>query len=173
MKHQNSILIILLATLAACSSAEKKTPQRKTHKRISASEKSITAKLQFAQKANLITGDTFTVDSLAAVITILDAAEIQKRHKASKDDEFYTGADDQMFYMSEAQTYLKKQHLKIVDVPPGYKYLQFRQASGVIHKIKLDTVAFISNLYFFDPHKKLHNVDVTDVEGEYKKYFGK
>jgi len=41
------------------------------------------------------------------------------------------------------------------------------------NKIKLDTVAFISNLYFFNPQKHPHNVDMLDVEAEYKKYFAR
>ncbi|QEC75277.1 hypothetical protein [Mucilaginibacter ginsenosidivorax] len=164
------IIAICLLTLSACSSSPRKNPAKNQHKKVLAAHEYINTRLSGTGK---IPREVFIVDSTAAVFTILDTTEIQKRHKASTDEEFYAGADDQVFYTSEARTFLKKQPVKIIELDPAYKYLEFKQANGVVHRIKLDTVAFISNLYFFNPQKQSHNVDMLDVEAEYKKYFGK
>jgi hypothetical protein len=164
------IIAICLLTLSACSPAPRKNPAKNQHKKLLAAHRHINGSLVGAGKSQ---HGVFIVDSTAAVFTILDTTEIQKRHKASTDEEFYTGADDQVFYTSEARTFLKKQPVKIIELDPAYEYLEFKQANGVVHKIKLDTVAFISNLYFFNPKKQPHNVDLPDVKEEYKKYFGK
>jgi hypothetical protein len=156
-----------------CTYPTKKSNGYKTDKPVLASDKKITINPKPTQRVSLAKGNTFTVASTAAVFTILDTTEIQKRHKASTDEEFYTGADDQVFYISEAKTFLKKQPVKIIEIDPAYKYLEFKQPNGIIHKIKLDTVAFIFNLYLFDPKKQPQNVDMMDMEAEYKKYFGR
>jgi len=173
MKCQINVLIIALSVFVGCTSPIKKKHREKTDKRVLTTDKKITTKRQPTQNVSSVKGNTFIVDSTAAVFTILDTTEIQKRHKASTDEEFYAGADDQVFYTSEARTFLEKQPIKIIEIDPAYKYLEFKQANGVVHKIKLDTVAFISNLYFFDSKKQPQNVDMPDVEAEYKKYFGR
>jgi hypothetical protein len=164
------IIAICLLTLTARSSASQRSPPKNLHKKALASHKHISNTSHGKDKDQ---HEIFIVDSAAAVITILSTTEIEKRHKKSTDEDFYTGADNQMFYASEAQSFLERQPIKLIGLDPDYKYLAFKQANGVLHKIKLDTVVFISNLYFFDPQKRFHKVDMLDVEAEYKKYFGR
>ncbi|HEY9195102.1 MAG TPA: hypothetical protein VIM77_02515, partial [Mucilaginibacter sp.] len=149
----------------------KKSHRGKTDKRVLTTDKKITTKRQPTQNASSVKGNTFIVDSTAAVFTILDTTEIQRRHKASTGEEFYTGADDQMYYAAEAMTYPKKQPIKIINVDSRHRYLQFKRSNGSVLKIKLDTVAFITNLYFYNPQKEPYHVDMTDIDNEYKRYF--
>lgn len=116
--------------------------------------------------------DTLTVSSVAAVFTEVSSAEIAKRKKKYGIDDFYTGADDDVFYRGESRNYLEKQHIRIIDAQ-HYKVLKFVRADKTVELVKPDTLVPLFNLYLFDPAKTPLNADMTAIEVDYKKYFDK
>jgi hypothetical protein len=160
-----TLLAFVAAVLFSCHSSTQNVQQKKSVKTPPPSVKKIAAKKTSGRS------DTLIIDSTAAVFTIVESAEIEKRKKKYGDD-FYTGADDFVFASSEAHNYLEKQNIKIIDAN-GRQFLKFVKADKSAVVIRLDTVSQLFNLYLFNPAKAPVNADMTNVEAEYKKYFSK
>lgn len=92
--------------------------------------------------------------------------------KMKKEDErgFYTTADDSMYYVSLATTFLESKKLKIVHTQK--RYLDFTKANG--SKIYVDrnlADAEAWGVILFDGSKDPSKVDMTVIQSEYEKYF--
>ena len=168
MKPVTSFISIAVAAvvLIGCHSSTQPTRLKKSVKKPLPSVKNVAVKRITSRS------DTLIVDSTAAVFTIIDSVEIEKRKKKYGDDDFYTAADDFVFASSEAHNYLQKQKIRIIDVR-GQQFLKFVKADRSAVVIRLDTISQLFNLYLFNTAKAPVNADMTNVEEEYKRYFDK
>lgn len=114
--------------------------------------------------------DTMLVKNKSAISMLLDSVTLEKRRKEYGDEAFYVGADDDAFYSADVRSFLKKRHLPLIDAT-GYKYVKFLQPDGSSSLIKTDTLQSIMTYYFFYPSKAPYDIDITDIEREYKNYF--
>ncbi|MGF7039468.1 hypothetical protein [Mucilaginibacter lappiensis] len=162
MRPFTKLILFCSIILSGCASPPQKVTSKKVNKK--------SVRHSIAIKNNVDKQDTLTVDSIAAVFTKVDAVEIEKRRKKYGDDAFYASADDAVYYSSQSHEYLSKQKLRIIDAQ-DQKFLKFVKADKTVMIIKLDTVAQLFNLYLFDPAKVPVNVDMTNIEDDYKKYF--
>jgi len=114
--------------------------------------------------------DTLFVTKRSAVSVWLDRATLEKRRKQYGDVAFEVGSDDDMYYSSMADSVLKSHQLLVIDVK-GYKYLKFIQNNATSKIIKIDTLPQAYTMYFFDPLKAPQDVDITDIDNEYKNFY--
>jgi hypothetical protein len=121
-------------------------------------------------KQKSLSNDTLFVTKRSAISIWLDTATLEKRRKQYGDEAFEIGSDDNVYYSSIADSVLKSHQLSIVDVK-GYRYVKFVQNNKASKTIKIDTLPQVYTLYFFDPSKTSQNVDVTDIDNEYKNFY--
>ena len=117
----------------------------------------------------ILNNDTLTVDKTCAVIVSADSMQIEKRKKELGDD-FYVGADDYAFHLSESQKFLDSVKLKMIDCN-GKKFLKFIYADNRQELIPLTNLDELWKVYLFDPKRKSKSVDMTIIDEEYKNYF--
>jgi hypothetical protein len=160
----HKFILFSLLTLAACSTQN---------------DKSKTESQQFSADSlnkdkNLTTAitnfDTLTVDKKAAVFYSPDTTQIAKRKKEIGEENFYVGADDYLFSMNASHEFLDSIKLTILNAKDK-KYLKFIHSDKSQTIIKLDTLAELWGIYFFDPNKRQKLVDMTIIDEEYKSYF--
>lgn len=121
-------------------------------------------------KQSIANKDTLFVIKRSAISVWLDTATLEKRRKKYGDDGFYTAADDDVYYSSIADSFLKARQLPVI-YAREYKYVKFVQKNNHVTLIKVDTLAQIFTMYFFDPSVPPHDVDVTDMDDEYNEFF--
>lgn len=141
-------------TISAIACKNKKTPQQST----------------VEQKS---TATTFTKKDYDTLITtpgalVLYPTDHQIDSMKKKDGEdFYTGADDYQFYLANCRQYLDSVKLKTI-VKHASGVVAFKTQSNQLYKFRLDTLSW--NLILFNGKAKPNRADITDIEGEYKKY---
>lgn len=150
LHHIISVLVLIISTYS-CHHAQPKHHHKK-------------------HKARSVSKDTLFNTKRSAISVWQDTATLDKRRKQYGDDGFYTGADDDVYYSSVADSFLQSRHLPVI-MAEGYKYLKFVQTDKTITVVKIDTLQQIYKMYFFDPSKKPYDVDVTDIENEYNKFY--
>jgi hypothetical protein len=114
--------------------------------------------------------DTLTIDTKAAVFFQPDSLQIEKRMKEVGESDFRAGADDYIYYINISAEYLEKQGLTVMDAK-GKKYLKFVKTDKKEQVVRLDTLNDLWGMYLFDPEKKPHYADITEIEDDYKNYF--
>lgn len=115
---------------------------------------------------------TLTVDRRCAVYFEADSMQIEAAKRKIGEQDFYTVADDYLFYISEATQFFDKKKLPILKAG-GRKKLRFISSKGGVEEISLDFSKELWGMYLFDPSKAPHKIDITAAEEEYNKYFGK
>jgi len=114
--------------------------------------------------------DTLIVYRKAAVFYEPDSAQIAKRKKAVGEDDFDAGVEDYAYYLNEAHDFLESARLPMLNAG-SKKYLQFVSNNKSSQFIKLDTLPQLWGICFFEPGKKIKEVDMTMIETEYNNYF--
>ena len=117
-----------------------------------------------------INNDTLFIAKRSAISVWVDTITLEKRRKQYGDSDFYTVADDDVYYSSVTDSFLKSHHLPVTTVK-GYKYLTFIQSDKTSTIIKIDTLQQIYTMYFFDPSKAPKAVEVLDIENEYNRFY--
>jgi hypothetical protein len=105
----------------------------------------------------------------SAVFADLDTLTLEKRRQKNDDELFYAGSDDYVYYSSIADSVLRSKHLPII-YNGAHHYLKFVQFNGLTTIIRIDTLSQMSNCFLFDPKKAPINVDLTDIENEFRKF---
>lgn len=115
-----------------------------------------------AQKKN------FTISEKIVVIVMPSQEKIKQLKKEStSDDEYSVIVEDGLFYLDQAKTFLKKKNIKIlqVDGSQNVHYLE----NNSYKKLNIKNLSW--DILFYMPKKKPKQIDITDVEKEFQKYF--
>ena len=115
-----------------------------------------------AQKKN------FTISEKIAVIVMPSQEKIKQLKKESaSDDEYSVIVEDGLFYLDQAKTFLKKKNIKIlqVDGSQNVHYLE----NNSYKKLNIKNLSW--DILFYMPKKNPKQIDITDIENEFQKYF--
>ena len=115
-----------------------------------------------AQKKNI------TISEKIAVIVMPSQEKIKQLKKESaSDDEYSVIVEDGLFYLDQAKTFLKKKNIKIlqVDGSQNVHYLE----NNSYKKLNIKNLSW--DILFYMPKKKPKQIDITDIENEFQKYF--
>ena len=113
--------------------------------------------------------DTLVIENRSAIIYEPTDKRINKLKKEFGEEDFYTSADDYLFYLNESNKYLESQKMKIV-MTKNDKVLKFILADKSVTTIKLDLEKEIWGIYLFDPKQQPKRIDMTAIDEEYKEY---
>ncbi len=129
-----------------------------THKSITTKNKSLTSKIN----------DTLIIKNRSAIIYEPTDKMIESVKKNNLED-FYTSADDYLFYINESNKYLKSQNIEVVmtKCDKVLKFISFDKNETII---KLNLEKEIWGIYLFDPKQKPKKIDITAITEEYKNY---
>ena len=115
-----------------------------------------------AQKKN------FTISEKIVVIVMPSQEKIKQLKKEStSDDEYSVIVEDGLFYLDQAKTFLKKKNIKIlqVDGSQNVHYLE----NNSYKKLNIKNLSW--DILFYMPKKNPKQIDITDIENEFQKYF--
>jgi hypothetical protein len=146
------LLPVAIFTLAACQ--ESKTPEEK--------EPTAAAPPQPTAAAN---GEQ--ISHPCVVFYSPDSIQLEKLKKENGEEAFYTMADDHQNNMADARIFLEGKGVKILE--PGNGKISFHSPSGNATTLDLSGSKYNWEAWIYDG-SKLHKIDVTNIENEYKKY---
>jgi len=156
MRLKTLVCLIAIPLLFSCRHSDHDSKNRKSF---------------HTKSPHFITGkDTLIIDHRTAVSVLLDSLGLEKNKKKYSDTAIEAYTEDGAYYDYLADSVMKQKKLPVIQAI-HYKYLKFIQKNGATTVIRVDTLSQISTLYFFDPIKPPHLVDVTDIENEYKNFF--
>jgi hypothetical protein len=163
-------VIVLSLPLAACNDsthqeAVPSTPPVATSSRINKAQ-SVAAAIQ----QPVIHGDTILVDRQAAVFIRPDTLRIEKEKKRGAEEDFYAATGDYLYYMGTAQEFLDSVKVPVIDVA-NEKFIKFIGVNKKSKIIIVNKIPELWSIYFFDPAKKIKQVDMTNIGEEYNDYF--
>jgi|GEM_PF-2403794 len=95
--------------------------------------------------------------------------ELKKQTQEPDTSDFYTVADDMMFYMSETETYLRKRNIKVVYTQAPK--LRFLLADGSVRIVDLRKQTFAWGVLLFDGRHAPKDADITSPEADVKAIF--
>jgi hypothetical protein len=149
--HHIIPVLILIISICSCHHEQRKGHHKK-------------------HQSKSVSNDTLLITKRSAISVWVDTATLEKRRKQYGDSDFYTVADDDVYYYSLTDSFLKSQHLPVTTVK-GYQYLKFVQSDKASTVVNIDTLQQIYTMYFFDPSKAPKGVDVPDIENEYNRFY--
>ena len=171
MGHTPKLIVLLSLTLASCAdSSHQDTPFIRSSQGDTTFQTDTTHRTLTASPTNSPNNDTLIVDRQAAVFIEPDTLQIEKRKKQVGEEDFYTGADDYLFYMNTAHEFLDSVKLTTLNTKDK-KFIKFITSDKTQQVIRLDKLDELWSIYFFEPTKKAKQVDMTIIDEEYKSYF--
>lgn len=121
-------------------------------------------------------GDTLAINEKAMIYCWPGSEKIERLKKEMGEENFYTAADDNAFYMSEPA-----KRLDSITAKDGVKCLHcngdtirtimFIYTDGHREYVKPDTMASMMGIYLFDPAKDKQEADLTQVGEQYIQFF--
>ncbi len=114
--------------------------------------------------------DTLVVRDRVAVFYEPDTLRITKRKKEVGEQDFYTGADDYLYYMHLSREFIDSVKLPILTIK-NKKFIKFISNDSSKQLVIIDTLPELWGVYFFDPSKKSKQVDIISIADEYSNYF--
>ena len=166
MKNKIVYILIILAVIS-CNKTEKLDSIEKSIKK---DEKVVQNRK--TSKEILISenkSDTLIVEKITAIIYSPTESSVEKRMKEVREEDFYNGADDYLFYLSESKNIIEKQKIKIVRTKNN-KILKFISSDKSVTLVKLNLEDELWGIYLFDPKLKPKKINMTDTEEEVKNY---
>ncbi len=125
----------------------------------------------FSQKKhNNNATNTITIKEKAAIFYYPDHNSIRKTKKKYGSEDFYSGADDNLYYMDIAREFILKRSVRIIEVKTN-KILKFIKKNKSVRIIKLKSQDSIFGIILFDGNKNPKAIDMLNPKEEYKKYF--
>ena len=123
---------------------------------------------KYALKKNVIKDSS--IISLCAVVINPTAHQIDSMKSRPDSADFYTAADDNMYYISDAIHYLDSIKVKQI-VREAKGSLTFKTQSGQTFKFRLDTLYW--NILLFNGKDRPISADITDIDMSYKRHMKK
>ena len=115
-----------------------------------------------AQKKN------FTISEKIVVIVMPSQEKIKQLKKESaSDDEYNVIVEDGLFYLDQAKTFLKKKNIKPIKINSS-DHIKFLE-NGRFKKFNIKELSW--DIIFYMPKKSPKQIDITDIENEFQKYF--
>lgn len=107
------------------------------------------------------------IDFPCAVLVYPSNKTIARLKKEGPEDDFYTAADDNLYYMSQCIDYLDSvKTKKLTRETEGVVF--FKTAAGKVYKIHLDSLQW--GVLLFNGKSKPIEADMTSIENDYKPY---
>ena len=104
-----------------------------------------------------------------AVVYSPDSTKIEELRSTNSEEDFYTIADDNLYYMSGATEYLEKKSIKLFYTEK--RILEFYKTNHNRVVINLDSINPLWGVYLFDPSKDPLNADIMVIDPDFKRYF--
>ena len=91
----------------------------------------------------------------------------QLKKESASEDEFSVIVEDGLYYLDQAKTFLKKKNIKVLQVD-GAQNVFFLENNNY-KKLNIQNLSW--DIIFYMPKKKPKQIDITDIENEFQKYF--
>lgn len=101
-----------------------------------------------------------------AVFYAPDSNKLEKLKQENGEEAYYALADDNETCIEDCHAFLQDKTLKTLTAAGGK--ITFRHQNGGTTVINLDDEKYTWEVFLFDG-KKVTNIDITDIESEYKK----
>ena len=154
-----------LVLLGSCNSKTEKT-SRKMHPTVRSKSNSNATTI----KNESLNNDTLIVNNKSAVIYQPDSLTIEQLKTKMGEEDFYTVADDNNFYLSTSIEHLEKLKIPVLNLQ-GKKFIQFTALDKKPVIMRVDTITGLGNIYLFEPGKQPYKADITSMDTEAKAYY--
>lgn len=160
------LLLLGLFIMISCNENKKKDLEKSNivGKKIIVSKKLTTNNL-----LSKVSNDTIIIESKCAVIYEPTEKYIEKSKKDVGEENFYVGADDFLFYISEANEYLESKKIKIITTEND-KILKFISNNKRVAIVKPDLEKELFGIYLFDPKQDPKKINITAISDEFESY---
>ena len=91
----------------------------------------------------------------------------QLKKESASEDEFSVIVEDGLYYLDQAKTFLKKKNIKVLQVD-GAQNVFFLENNNY-KKLNIQNLSW--DIIFYMPKKSPKQIDITDIENEFQKYF--
>ena len=111
---------------------------------------------------------TLNIKEKAVVIVMPSNDRInQLKKESASDDEYSVIVEDGLFYLDQAKTFLKKKNIKTIKINSS-DHIKFLE-NGRFKKFDIKELSW--DIIFYMPKKSPKQIDITDIENEFQKYF--
>ena len=111
---------------------------------------------------------TLNIKEKAVVIVMPSNDKInQLKKESASEDEFSVIVEDGLYYLDQAKIFLKKKNIKTIKINSSD---QVRFLENVRFK-KFNIKELSWDIIFYMPKKSAKQIDITDIENEFQKYF--
>ena len=91
----------------------------------------------------------------------------QLKKESASDDEFSVIVEDGLYYLDQAKIFLKKKNIKTIKINSS-DHIKFLE-NGRFKKFNIKELSW--DIIFYMPKKSPKQIDITDIENEFQKYF--
>ena len=111
---------------------------------------------------------TLNIKEKAVVIVMPSNDRInQLKKESASDDEFSVIVEDGLYYLDQARIFLKKKNIKPIKINSS-DHIKFLE-NGRFKKFNIKELSW--DIIFYMPKKSPKQIDITDIENEFQKYF--
>ena len=111
---------------------------------------------------------TLNIKEKAVVIVMPSNDRInQLKKESASDDEFSVIVEDGLYYLDQAKIFLKKKNIKTIKINSS-DHIKFLE-NGRLKKFNTKELSW--DIIFYMPKKSPKQIDITDIENEFQKYF--
>ncbi|HVI45621.1 MAG TPA: hypothetical protein VM802_12160 [Chitinophaga sp.] len=107
------------------------------------------------------------INEPCAVFYSPDSAKLDKLKKENGEETLTTLHENNMIFMDDARTFFEGKGIKIIEAPGSV--VNFHLQGGKSTSIDLNDNKYTWTILLFDG-REVHPIDLTDIEGEWKKY---
>ena len=91
----------------------------------------------------------------------------QLKKESASEDEFSVIIEDGLYYLDQAKIFLKKKNIKTIKINSS-DHIKFLE-NGRFKKFNIKELSW--DIIFYMPKKSPKQIDITDIENEFQKYF--
>lgn len=111
---------------------------------------------------------TLNIKEKAVVIVMPSNDRInQLKKESASEDEFSVIVEDGLYYLDQAKIFLKKKNIKTIKINSS-DHIKFLE-NGRFKKFNIKELSW--DIIFYMPKKSPKQIDITDIENEFQKYF--
>lgn len=111
---------------------------------------------------------TLNIKEKAVVIVMPSNDRVnQLKKESASHDEFSVIVEDGLYYLDQAKIFLKKKNIKTIKINSS-DHIKFLE-NGRFKKFNIKELSW--DIIFYMPKKSPKQIDITDIENEFQKYF--